>query len=62
MEIIPGNKIKEAFAVLAKSWIVERTISWFYGSRELCRDFERLLENSRAMLLIFAIRLSLNKF
>jgi putative transposase len=62
LEVIPRDKVKEAFAVQAKRWIVERTISWFDGSRRLCRDFERLLENSRAMLLVFAIRLSLNKF
>lgn len=62
LEVIPRNKVKEVFAVQAKRWIVERTIAWFDGSRRLCRDFERLLENSRAMLLVFAIRLSLNKF
>jgi putative transposase len=62
LEVIPRNKVKEAFAVQAKRWIVERTIAWFDGSRRLCKDFERSLENSRAMLLIFAIRLSLNKF
>jgi hypothetical protein len=55
------NKVKEAFTVQAKRWIVEKTISWFDGTRRLCRNFERLLENSRAMLLVFAIRLSLNR-
>lgn len=38
-------------------WIVERTFSWFGGSRRLAKDYERLPATSEVLVLITMIRL-----
>ncbi len=38
------------FQVLARRWVVERTISWLTTNRGLAKDYERLVE-TREMLL-----------
>jgi transposase len=62
LEVIKRNEENKRFSVQPIRWIVERTIAWFNGYRRLSKDFERFLETSRAMIFLFSIRLSLNKF
>lgn len=38
------------FVVLKKRWIVERTFGWLNWYRRLSKDYERLPENSEAMI------------
>jgi putative transposase len=35
-----SKKIVSGWVVLAKRWIVERTLAWFNGSRRLSKDYE----------------------
>jgi transposase len=40
------------FIVLPKRWIVERTFGWLNRARRLAKDFETLIESSKAWLLL----------
>ena len=42
----------KGFFVLPKRWIVERTFGWLNRSRRLAKDFETLVESSKAWLLL----------
>lgn len=61
LQTIKRNEDKKTFHVQPIRWIVERTIAWFNGYRRLAKDFERFLENSRAIILLVSIKLCLNK-
>jgi putative transposase len=41
---------EKGFVVLPKRWIVERTFAWISRHRRNAKDFERLPENSEAMI------------
>jgi putative transposase len=41
-----SQKIKDAFAVLPKRWIVERTFAWLGNYRRLAKDFEILTQSA----------------
>jgi putative transposase len=70
-ELRPYGKLKldivrrcdqvKVFKVLPKRWIVERTFSWFFKSRRLCRDYEIRLDHSEAMLRVCMIRLMVRR-
>jgi transposase len=40
------------FVVLPKRWIVERTLGWLNRARRLAKDFEALVESSRAWVML----------
>ena len=61
LETIKRNEDRKTFQIQPIRWIVERTIAWFNGYRRLSKDYERLLENSRAIILLVSIKLVLNK-
>ena len=42
----------KGFVVLPKRWIVERTFGWLNRSRRLAKDFEALVETSRAWVML----------
>lgn len=42
IEIIKRPDYQKGFAVIAKRWIVERTLAWISCNRRLARDFENL--------------------
>jgi len=44
-----------------KRWIVERTFAWFNHYRRLSRDYEKVAENSQAMIYVSMIQLMLRK-
>ena len=55
------KRLGQGFQVLPRRWVVERTFAWFEGYRRLSRDYERLPENSEAMIQLAMIRLMLNR-
>jgi transposase len=38
--------------VLPKRWIVERTLGWLNRARRLAKDFEAMIESSRAWVML----------
>lgn len=54
-----SQKIKQAFAVLPKRWIVERCFAWINNSRRLSKDYEINPRCSENMFRIAMIRISL---
>ena len=47
----------EAFVVLPKRWIVERTFGWLGRSRRLSKDYEALCETAETWILVAMINL-----
>ena len=56
-----SQKIKGAFAVLPKRWIVERTFAWLRKYRRLAKDFEILTASAENMVRIAMIQITLAK-
>jgi putative transposase len=56
-----SQKIKDAFAVLPKRWIVERTFAWLGNYRRLAKDFEILTRSAENMVRISMIQITLSK-
>lgn len=52
---------KRKFSALPIRWIVERTFAWLVNYRRLVRDYEKTVVMSRAMLVMTAIHITLNK-
>ena len=48
-----------AFTVLARRWVVERTIAWIGRYRRLSKDYEYLPESSETMMYLAMSRLML---
>ena len=55
LEIVKRNDDIQGFVVLPKRWIVERTFGWFGWYRRLSKDYEKLTENSEAMIYVCMI-------
>jgi putative transposase len=54
----PGQR---GFVVIARRWVVERSIAWLNRNRRLSKDYERDTLYSEAMIYLASIRLMLNK-
>lgn len=52
---------KGKFTPLPIRWIVERTFAWLVNYRRLAKDYEKTVVMSRAMLVMTAIHITLNK-
>ena len=55
LEIVSRLQAQVGFKVLAKRWIVERTLGWLMKHRRLVRDYETKLQNAEAMIHITMI-------
>ncbi len=60
-QVVHREQGQRGFVVLKKRWIVERTFSWFGGSRRLSKDYEYLPEVSEAMVLVCSIRVMIRR-
>jgi transposase len=60
VEKIKGDE-KAGFKVLPKRWVVERTLAWLSNFRRLSKDYEKSVLMSKAMILMSAIVITLNK-
>jgi transposase len=56
LEIVRRPNAAEGFVVLARRWVVERTLAWLGRCRRLAKDFEATLESALAWLLVANIR------
>ena len=51
----------QAFVVLPRRWVVERTFAWLGMSRRLSRDYERLPQTSETLMYVAMSRLMLRR-
>ena len=49
------------FQVLARRWVVERTIAWLTTNRRLAKDYERLVETGEMLLYLAMSRILLRR-
>jgi putative transposase len=49
------------FKILPKRWVVERTLSWLINFRRLSKDYEKLVQSSKTMILLACIFITLKK-
>ena len=49
------------FQVLARRWVVERTISWLTTNRRLAKDYERFVETGEMLLYLAMSRILLRR-
>ena len=52
---------RHRFIVLAKRWIVERTLAWISRCRRLARDYERHARKAAAFVRLAMVRLMLRR-
>lgn len=57
IDIVKRSDTVEAFEVLPRRWVVERTFAWLGRCRRLAKDWERTIESSTAWTFIASIRL-----
>jgi transposase len=61
VEIVKRSDKAKGFVVLAKRWLVERTIGWLNRCRRLAKDWECLNRKALDFLRLASIRLMLRK-
>jgi putative transposase len=61
LEIVKRADDAVGFEVLPHRWIVERTFAWLGRFRRLSKDYEVLIETSRAMIHVAMIRLMVRR-
>ena len=61
VEIVKRPAAATGFVVLAKRWIVERTLAWISRNRRLARDFENLARTAAALVRLAMIKLMLRR-
>jgi len=59
LDIVRRSKDAEGFVVIAKRWIVERTMAWISRNRRLARDFENLARTAAALVRLAMIKIML---
>lgn len=57
LEVSRNPEGVKGFVAVAKRWVVERTFGWSIQARRLAREYEKLAENSEAMMYLTMIRI-----
>ena len=60
-EVVEKKATGGRFKVLPKRWVVERTFAWLGNYRRLSKDYEKSVLMSKAMIVMCAICITLNK-
>lgn len=53
---------KQAFEILHRRWVVERTFGWLGRNRRLSKDYEGLPVNEEALIYLAMVNLMLGRF
>jgi len=61
VEIVKRPPDTTGFVVVAKRWIVERTLAWISRNRRLARDFENLARTAVALVRLAMIKIMLRR-
>jgi transposase len=61
IEIVKRSDQAVGFEVLARRWVVERTLAWLNRCRRLAKDLENLTKSAVAFIRLASIRLMLRK-
>lgn len=61
IEIVARNETGKGFVLLAKRWIIERTLGWISRHRRLARDVENLARSALAFIRLAMIKLMLRR-
>lgn len=61
LEIVRRSDKSGGFKVIAKRWVVERTISWLDRNRRLSKNYERLASRAEAFVYLGMTKLMLNR-
>lgn len=61
LEVVKRSDDAKGFKVLARRWVVERSLAWLTRCRRLSRDFEVLPETTEAWVYLANIRLMLRR-
>ena len=61
LEIVKRSDDAVGFELLPHRWIVERTFAWLGRFRRLSKDYEVLIETSKAMIHVAMIRLMIRR-
>jgi transposase len=56
IEIVKRPDGVNGFVLIARRWVVERTLAWINRCRRLAKDWEASIASSEAWLLIASIR------
>jgi transposase len=61
LEIVTRPPDAKGFVLLARRWIVERTLAWWSRNRRLAKEYEHLLASSTLLLYLAAVQLLLKR-
>ena len=56
IEIVRRSDHAKGFVVIARRWVVERTLAWLGRRRRLAKDWEKTIASSEAWMLVASIR------
>jgi putative transposase len=61
VEIVRRAPDAEGFVVIARRWIVERTLAWISRNRRLARDFENFARTAATLVRLAMIKIMLRR-
>jgi transposase len=61
LEIVTRPPDAKGFVLLARRWVVERTLAWWSRNRRLAKEYEHLLASSTLLLYLAAVSLLLKR-
>lgn len=61
VEIVQRHPGAKGFTLLARRWVIERTLAWLVKCRRLVRDYEQLAESSKAWIYLAMSRIYLHR-